>query len=295
LERQRRWGWFFLAPWIFGFFAFTLFPIVASLVFSFTDFNLSTSDNIKWVGLDNWIKLTTDPSVRDSLGVTLGFMVVALPVAILLPLLIATLLNSKYLVGKRFFRTLFYMPYMVPIISSIFVWQAFLNGTSGWLNQILGLFGIKGPSWLLDKNYVFIALVIMGIWGIGNAFLTMLAALQGVPTDMYEAARVDGAGAFLIWRKITVPMISPVIFYNLILSVIGLLQYFAIPYIVGDAGRGRPDNMTFFVNVYLYRTAFQFQEMGYGATLAWLIFLIALAITGLLFATSRFWVYYAGE
>lgn len=294
-QRQRRWGWLFLAPWIIGFFTFTLFPIVASLVFSFTDFNLSKSDAITFVGLTNWQRLLTDPGVRDSLTVTLGFTLVAVPIGLVLPLLLATLLNSKYLVGKRFYRLLFYMPYMVPAISAIYVWMSFLNGQTGWLNKFLGTFGIVGPSWLRDGSYVFAGLLLMGIWGIGNAFLTMMAGLQGVPTDLYEAARVDGAGAFLIWRRITIPLISPILFYNLILSVIGLLQFFVIPYIVGDAGQGNPDNKTYFFNVHLYKTAFTFQDMGYAATLAWLIFIIALVITGFLFATSRFWVYYAGE
>lgn len=294
-QQQRRWGWIFLSPWIFGFFAFTFFPIVASLVFSFTDFNLSKSDEIHFIGLTNWQRLTTDPSVGQALSVTLVFMLLAVPVSIALPLLLATLLNSKYLVGKRIFRTLFYMTYMVPAISAVFVWMAFLNGQTGWLNRILSIFGIQGPGWLQDKTYIFPGLILIGIWGVGNAMLTMLAGLQGVPTDLYEAARVDGAGPFKVWRSITLPMISPVILYNLVLSVIGLLQYFVVPYVVGDAGQGRPDNMTLFANVYLYKTAFTLQDMGYGATLAWLILLIALGITGAIFFSSRFWVYYGGE
>jgi multiple sugar transport system permease protein len=294
-QRQRRWGWIFLSPWIIGFFLFTLFPIAASLVFSFTDFNLSKPDNIQFIGLANWGRLFTDPGVRDSLSVTLTFLLFALPVSLLLPLLIATLLNSKLVAGKRFFRVLFYMPYMVPAISGIYVWQSFLNGQTGWLNRLLAIIGITGPSWLADGSYVFAGMILMGVWGIGNAYLTMLAGLQGVPTDLYEAAKVDGANPLVVWTRITVPMISPVLFYNLILTVIALLQFFVVPYIIGDAGQGRPDNKTYFVNVHLYKTAFTFQDMGYGATLAWLIFIIAIVITGFLFFTSRFWVYYAGE
>jgi len=294
-QQQRRWGWIFLSPWIIGFFAFTFFPIVASLVFSFTDFNLSKSEEIHFIGLTNWQRLFTDPSVSQSLSVTLVFMLMAVPISVLLPLVLATLLNSKYLVGKRIFRTLFYMTYMVPTISAIFVWMSFLNGQTGWLNRVLAIFGIQGPGWLGDKSYVFPGLILMGIWGAGNAMLTMLAGLQGVPTDLYEAARVDGAGPFKVWRSITIPMISPVILYNLVLSVIGLLQYFVVPYVVGDAGQGRPDNMTLFTNVYLYKTAFTLQDMGYGATLAWLILIIAMVITGAIFFSARFWVYYSGE
>jgi multiple sugar transport system permease protein len=132
------------------------------------------------------------------------------------------------------------------------------------------------------------------LWGIGNAMLTTLATMQGVPTDLYEAAEVDGAGPFIRWRKITLPMISPVIFYNLILNTIGIMQYFVVPYVL-SGGTGRPGNRTYFFNIHLYKTAFTFQDMGYGATLAWVIFVIALALTLFLFWTSRWWVFYAGE
>jgi ABC-type sugar transport system permease subunit len=293
-ERQKRWGWFFLSPWLIGFFAFTFIPIIASLIFSFTDFRLTQPDQIKFIGLDNWAKLFADPLALNALRVTFGFALLSLPVAIALPVLLAALLNSKYLVGKPFFRLLFYLPYMVPAISGIFIWQAFLNGQTGWLNRLLRLFGVvEPPNWLGNEFWIGPAMVLMGVWGVGNAMLITLATLQGVPQELYDAAKVDGAGAVTAFFKVTLPMISPVIFYNLILSVIGLLQYFVVPYVL-TRGTGNPNGAAYFFNMHLYRTAFLFQDMGYGATMAWFIFLIAIVLTVILFATSRRWVYYAG-
>ncbi|PJF36992.1 MAG: sugar ABC transporter permease [Candidatus Thermofonsia Clade 1 bacterium] len=293
-EQQRRWGWIFLSPWLIGFFAFTFIPIVASLIFSFTDFTLTRPDRISFVGLNNWLKLFNDPLALNALRVTIGFALLSLPVAIALPVLLAALLNSKYLLGKPFFRLLFYLPYMVPAISGIFIWQAFLNGQTGWLNRLLRLMGIsEPPNWLGNEFWIGPAMVLMGVWGVGNAMLITLATLQGVPQELYDAAKVDGADAVKAFFKITLPMISPVIFYNLILSVIGLLQYFVVPYVL-TRGTGNPNGAAYFFNMHLYRTAFLFQDMGYGATMAWFIFLIAIVLTIILFATSRRWVYYAG-
>jgi len=294
MRQQRIWGWIFLSPWIIGFLAFTAFPIIISFIFTFTDFSLTKPNEINFIGLANYQKMLNDPIAIKSLEVTFRFALWAVPLSIALPLLLATLLNAKNLWAKRLFRTLFYMPYMVPAVSGIFVWASFLNPTSGWMNRILSNIGVDGPNWLLDPFWIYPALYLVGVWGVGNAMLTLLATMQGVPTELYEAAKVDGAGPFTMWRRITVPMISPVIFYNLILSVIGLLQYFVVPYVLTE-GTGRPDRMAFFFNMHLYQTAFSFQDMGYGATLAWFIFVIALALTLILFATSRRWVYYAGE
>lgn len=294
MQQQRRWGWIFLSPWIIGFVVFTAAPIIASFIFTFTNFSLAQPDQISFVGLRNWQKLFSDPMTLTSLGVTIKFAIIAVPFGLLLPLAMATLLNSKHLYGKRIWRTLFYMPYMVPAVSGVFIWMSFLNGQSGWLNRILRMIGISDPpNWLGDERWILPAFMLMGIWGAGNAMLTMLATMQGVPTELYEAADVDGAGAWTKFRKITLPMISPVIFYNLVLSVIGLMQYFVVPYIV-TRGTGQPNNSAYFFNMHLYKTSFTFFDMGYGATQAWLIFLIALVLTIFMFSTARRWVYYAG-
>lgn len=296
LEKQRQiWGWIFLSPWIFGFFAFTLLPMAASLVFSFTDFDLNAVDEISYVGLDNYQHLFEDPRVEESLMATLKFSMIALPLAVSLPILLASLLNSKHLIGKTIFRTLFYMPYMVPVVSATYIWGGVLNSETGWINrfleEVVGL--ANGPDWIFSKTWIYPALNIIGLWGIGNAMLYTLAAMQGVPTELYEAARVDGATAFGTFRHITLPMISPVIFYNLILSVIGLFRYFEVPFILKE-GSGDPGGATMFFNIHLYKTAFTFKQMGYGSTLAWLLFAMAMGSTVLLFITSRYWVYYAG-
>ena len=291
-QQQRLWGWIFLSPWIIGFVIFTAAPIIASLIFTFTDFTLARPGEISFVGLKNWQKLFSDPLAITALGVTIKFAIIAVPIGIILPLALAAMLNSKFLFGKRLWRTLFYMPYMVPAVSGIFIWQSFLNGQTGWLNRILRLIGMDPPNWLQDENWILPAFVLIGVWGIGNAMLTMLATMQGVPTELYEAADVDGAGAWTKFRKITIPMISPVIFYNLVLSVIGLMSYFNVPYII-TRGTGQPNNAAYFYNLHLYKTAFTFFDMGYGATLAWFIFIIALVLNPGLFATSRRWVYYS--
>ncbi len=307
LERQqKRWGLIFLSPWIIGFSLFTALPILISLYWTFTDFSLGSGEPPVFIGLANWQRLFSDADTLLSLSVTLRFAVIAVPVAILLPLGIAALLNAESLIGKPFWRTLFYMPYMVPLVSGIFIWQAFLNGQTGWLNRILRLFGFESetfqpmlnslgfdtlPNWLEDERTVLFGLLLMGIWGSGNAMLTMLASMQGVPKELYEAADVDGAGAWKKFTRITIPMISPVIFYNLVLAVIGLMQYFVVPYIVSS---GQPDDSVFFFNIHFYKTAFTFFDMGYGATLAWFIFIISLILTVLLFTTSGRWVFYSG-
>jgi len=291
-QQQRRWGWIFLSPWLIGFAIFTAVPIVVSFIFTFTEYTISQPDKIRFVGLQNWQKLFNDPLALAALGVTIKFAVFAVPVGLGVPLAMAALLNSKYLWGKPVWRTIFYMPYMVPVVSVIFIWLAFLNGSDGWLNRILRSLGANPPNWIQDERWILPAFVLMGLWGVGNAMLTMLATMQGVPTELYEAADVDGAGGWSKFFKITLPMISPVIFYNLVLGVIGLMQYFIVPWVV-TSGQGNPNNSAYFFNMHLFKTAFLFLDMGYGATLAWVIFIIALVLTLILFATSRRWVYYS--
>jgi multiple sugar transport system permease protein len=292
MRSQRIWGWIFMSPWIIGFLAFTAIPVAAALVFSFTNFQLNKPDEVRFIGLGNYRQLLNDPLLGTSLTVTLSYVVLALPFAIILPIATAALLNSKFLAGKRFFRTLFYMPYIVPIVSAVYIWQGMLNSETGWFNRMLAAVGIAGPDWLNSVVWIYPALVIIGFWGLGNAYLITLAGMQSVPTELYEAARVDGASGWSRFRNITLPMISPVIFYNLILTVIGLFRYFEIPFILKGT-TGYPGNSTWFFNIHFYKTTFAFLNMGYGSTLAWVLFLITLAVTLLLFFTARYWVYYA--
>jgi ABC-type sugar transport system permease subunit len=294
-DSERTWGLIFLSPWIVGFVVFTALPMAASLVFSFASFDLLHLDQgLHFAGLQNWDRLFHDPQVLASLLISVRFALISVPLSLALPLGLALLVNSPRLIGKQIFRTLFYMPYMIPVVATVLVWGGVLNGDSGWLNRFLSWgFGLEGPQWFSDSRWVLVTLSIMGFWGVGNAMLTMLAGLQNVPTDLYEAARVDGAGPVRSFVLITLPMISPIIFYNLTLAIIGAFQYFTQAYIISN-GRGDPNGATLFFNLYLYKSTFAFLDMPYGATLAWLMFVIVLGLTIVLFATANRWVYYAG-
>ena len=304
-RREMKLGLLFLSPWIFGFLVFTLLPMLATLFFSFL--NLKITDGIlskpDFAGLANYQKLFSDPSVWSnstspgSFWVTVKFGLIALPVGIFVPLAIAVLMNNKHLKGPMFFRSMFYMPYIVPFVAAVFLWGGMLNPESGWINRVLIYLGMAKenvPTWANDIHWVYPAYVIMGIWGIGNAMLIMLSGLQGVPTELYDAAKVDGATGWQTFWKVTFPMISPVIFYNLVLSIVGLFQYFLVPLVV-NSGTGRPGGATYFYNLYLYKTFFTYQDMAYGSTLAWFLFVIILIVTITLFGTAKYWVYYAGE
>lgn len=292
-RREALWGYFFLSPFIIGMLAFTLLPMIATFIMTFTNFKLGVG--LEAVGLANYRMLFTDKQVGESLLVTLKYGALALPIGLILPLVLALLLNSRYVAGKSLFRTLFYFPYVIPFIAAIFAWMGLMNPESGWINNVLRAIGVDNPpNWLNDTRWVYPALVILGLWGIGNSMLINLAALQGVPTELYDAARIDGAGWWSALWNVTVPMISPVIFYSLVLTVVGLFQYFLVPLAINN-GTGQPGGATMFYNLYLYKTFFTYQNMAMGATMAWALFLIVLVVTLVLFRTSRYWVYYAGE
>ena len=298
-RREAKWGLLFISPWLIGFLLFYLAPMAASLVFSVMDFTLSAPDEAKFVGLANWQRMVQDENTWVGLGVTLRFALISLPIGLVVAFMVAVLLNSKYLMGRNFFRTLFYAPTMVPGIAATLIWIQVLNPNTGWLNKGLEAIGIQatgtqGLRWLDDPNLIYVAFTFIGLWGIGNAVLINLAALQGVPTELYESAEIDGAGFVRKLRHITVPLVTPVIFYNLVLSMVGLLQYFIVPWVLNQ-GSGYPEGSTRFYMINFYKQAFTFQNMGYGATLAWLLFIISLVITLFLFGTGRYWVYYAGE
>lgn len=288
-----RWGMLFISPWVIGFFLFTLIPMVVSFLMTFTNFNILQPDEVAFIGLDNYRRFFSDPDLRASLEATFKFFVLAIPFAIFQPVLMAALLVSKPLAGKRYFMTLFYMTYMVPVVSAILIWRGMLNPETGWINRALEVIGIAGPDWLNSTTWVYPALILIGLWGVGNAMLFMTIGMQNVPTEMYEAAEVDGAGYLRKQWSITLPLVTPIIFYNLVLAVIGLFQYFTIPYIL-SRGTGEPGNATLFYNIHFYRTAFRFQEMGYGSALAWLLFFIAMTITVLIFWSAKYWVYSPG-
>ena len=291
---EARSGLLFLSPWMIGFLAFTLIPVVATLIFTFLNIKLNQEQPLRFVGLDNYLALFGDPQVWDSLLVTLKFAAISLPVAVILPFAVALLLKSRSLRASSLFRVLFFLPYVVPFVAGVLIWAQMLNSDSGWINGLLGLVGIQGPDWLNDPSWVYPGLVIIGVRGIGGGIIVNQAGLKGIPTELYDAARIDGAGWWGQLRHVTLPMMSPVIFYTLVLGVVEVLQYFLVPLVLNQ-GTGEPGGTTRFYNLYLYQTFFSYQDMSYGATLAWLLFLLTLAITGVLFWSARFWVYYAGE
>jgi ABC-type sugar transport system permease subunit len=292
-RRSAAWGLLFVGPWIIGFLLFTLGPLVASLVLSLTDFNLVRPEAAKFIGLDNYAQLTTDPLVIAGLVVTAKFALLAVPVTMAASLAVALLVNSPRLIGRSAFRTLFYMPIQIPLVASTLVWIGFLNPETGWLNGLLSLVGIQGPDWTNNATWVYPALTLIGLWGIGNFMLINLAGLQSVPTELYEAARIDGAGPWSMFRRITIPLMSPILLYNLVISLITTFQYFTQAYVLTN-GRGDPNNATLFINLDLFREAFVNNHMGYAAAIGWLLFVIVLVLTLVLFAVARKRVYYAG-
>jgi len=294
-RRETLIGLAFLSPWIIGFILFTLLPMLATLGFTFTNINLNQQESVRFVGLENYAMLLRDSQVWESLLVTLKFGAISLPIGLALPLFLAIILNSRHVKAQSFFRTMCYMPYVVPFVAGVFAWGGMLSPENGWINDALRAIGVANPPyWINDTTWVYPALVIMGVWGVGSSMIINLAGLQGIPTELYDAAKVDGAGWWATLFNVTLPMISPVIFYSLTLGIVGVFQYFLVPLVLNN-GTGAPGGATMFYNLYLYKTFFTFQNMSYGAAQAWLLFIIILIITAILFKTSKYWVYYAGD
>lgn len=298
-RREARWGYAFIAPWIIGFVLFWAVPIGASLVFSTLDFQLTDPGATSFVGTSNWERALSDPNTWTALAATFRLTVLFLPLSLVVALGLALLLNSKHLRAAGFFRLLFYMPSMVPLVAGILIWQQVLNPQTGWVNRIIGLTGVnatgaEGIRWFDNPVLVLFAFSFIGLWGIGNAMMINLAGLQGIPTELYEAAAIDGAGWWRRLRSITLPLLSPVMFYNLVIGSVLIMQYFVVPWVLFGA-TGRPDGASRFLLVHFYQQAFVFGDMGYGAALAWFIFLVVAALTGVLFGTARYWVHYGTE
>ena len=293
-RREARQGYLFISPCIIGFLAFTALPMLATLAFTFLNLTLAQEEPVRFVGLDNYARLFGDSRVWASLAVTFKFAVIWLPVSIVVPFVLALALNSKLLIGSSVMRALLFMPYVVPFVAGVLIWNANL-GQEGWLDNALRFLGWSDPpNWLFDTTFIYPGLVLMGIWGVGAGIVVNLAGLRGIPTELYEAARIDGAGSAAQLRHVTIPMMSPILFYTLILGVVEVLQYFLVPLVLKN-GTGEPGGTTLFFNLNLYQTFFTFQELSYGATMAWLLFGIALGTTLILFRLSRRWVFYAGE
>jgi ABC-type sugar transport system permease subunit len=291
--REAIWGFVFIGPWLIGLLLFTAGPIVASLVMSLTNFDLLHADQTRFVGLDNYAQMAADPLVAQALIATFKFALIAVPLTMAASLGFALLLNHPRLAFKGALRTLVYMPIMIPLVASTLVWTGFLNTETGWLNKFLASVGITGPDWINNEVWIYPALSLMGLWAIGNFMIINIAGLQSVPTELYEAARIDGAGWWKSFRRITIPLMSPVLLYNLVIVLIATFQYFTQAYTMTN-GRGDPNNATLFINLELFREAFVFSKMGYGAAIAWLLFAIVVVLTLALFLFTRKRIYYAG-
>ncbi len=292
-RREAFWGFVFVSPWITGLVLLTAGPLIASFVLSLTDFNLVNPEAVRFVGIDNYVHLASDPLVKQGLLVTFKFAAISIPVTMIASLAVALLVNSPRLFGRNIFRTLFYMPIQIPLVASTLVWMGFLNTETGWMNAIIGVFGVQGPDWINSETWIYPALTLFGLWGIGNFMLISLAGLQAVPTTLYEAARIDGAGGWVMFRRITIPLMSPILLYNLVICLITTFQYFTQAYVLTN-GRGDPNNATLFINLDLFHEAFRDNRMGYAASIGWLLFAIVLVLTVALLWFARTRVYYAG-
>jgi multiple sugar transport system permease protein len=283
-------GYLLVSPWIIGFVVFMLGPMIASAYISFTNWDLVSSP--KWVGVANFNRMIfADPLVIQALKVTTIYAFSAVPLRVLGGLFLAVLLNQN-IKFKSLIRTIFYLPSVVSGVAVAMLWLWVFNSDFGLLNTLLYFIGIDGPAWLSDTKAVLPAFIIMSLWGVGGSMVIYLAGLQGVPTDLYEAAEVDGAGAVVKFWNITLPMISPVIFFNLIMGIISALQIFNQAYIMTQGG---PQNASLFLMLYLYFNAFEYFKMGYASALAWLIFFYIVLLTLFVFLTSSRWVFYSGS
>ncbi len=286
-ERQSFWnGIAFTAPWLIGLSVFTLYPVVASLYYSFCDYSVLQAP--VWTGAENYTRLFRDDLFWLSLKNTLIFAALSIPFGTVVSLSLALLLNCE-VKGTPLFRTIFYLPSIVPLVASSMLWLWIFNGSYGLLNfalnPILGLFGAKAPTWLTDPNWAKPALVMMGLWGVGNSMVIYLAGLQDVPKELYEAAEIDGATPWRQFWHVTLPMLSPVIYFNVIMGIIGSLQTFTQAFIMTGPD-GPPARSTLFYALYLFTTAFYDLRMGYASAMAWILFIIIVILT--VFATKWF-------
>ena len=282
-------GYLFILPAVLGFFLWTAGPMVFSAWISFHEWDLLRDP--EWIGLGNYRRMLDDPLFWKSLRVTFAFVFIFVPLFQLLSFAIALLLNANAR-GISFFRTAYYLPTIVPVVASSVLWSWVFNSEFGLLNSVLRRFGFTKILWLQDPDYALFSIIVMSLWTFGGTMVIYLAGLQGIPQHLYEAAAIDGAGPWRRFRDVTMPMMSPVIFFNLVLGFISALQTFTQAYIITDGG---PQNSTLFFALYLYRKAFRDFPMGYAAALAWVLFGIVLLFSLLLFRSFGRMVYYEDE
>lgn len=288
---RREWlaCYLFIAPAALGLLLFAVVPIITSLYYSFTDYQIGQAP--AWSGLSNYAAMAADPLFWQSLKVTVLYSLGSVPLGLAGGLALALLLNQRVR-GLALWRTIYYLPSVLGGVPVALLWVWIFNPQFGLFNTILRLVGVRGPDWLGDPHWALPSLILMSLWSVGGGMIIYLAGLQGIPTDFYEAAEIDGAGELAKFRHVTLPLLTPVIFFNLITGMIYSLQTFTQGYVMTQGG---PENATLFYVLFLYDNAFQFLKMGYASALAWILFAIIIALTLVLFRSAGRWVYYEGE
>ncbi|GAB2695406.1 carbohydrate ABC transporter permease [Paenibacillus thermoaerophilus] len=289
LWRQDRTAYLFLLPWLVGFFGLTLGPMIGSFYLSLTKYNLLNAP--QWLGLDNYAQIfAEDELFRRSIALTFQYVLLAVPLRLFFALMVAMALN-KGIRMLGIYRTVYYIPSLLGgSVAIAIVWRKMFDG-DGLVNLFLKLFGVEGPSWIAHPDYVLYTIITLAVWQFGSAMVIFLAGLKQIPAELYEASEVDGAGKFRQFFRITLPLLSPVIFFNLVMSMIGSFQVFTPGYVIGD-GRGGPIDSTMFYTLYLYLKGFSFFDMGYASALAWILLAIIGVFTAVMFVTSKYWVFY---
>lgn len=291
-RREQRLGYVFISPWIGGLLLFSALPIIASLALSFMHWDIYQSPT--WIGLDNFERLFRDDLFYKSMRVTLTYSAMSIPLSLVLGLMLSLLLNLK-LKGINFFRTLFYLPSVLTGVAVSMVWLWILNSDYGLLNSFLSTIGIEGPQWLKDPKWIVPSYVIMSLWGVGGSAILFLGGLQNIPEQLYEAAKIDGAGTLRRFWKVTLPLLTPTLFFLLLMGIIDSFQVFTQAYIINGRGAGGPDNAGLFYMLYLYQNAFKQFDMGYASAMAWIGGLLSLILALIVYTTQNKWVYYEAE
>lgn len=288
-SQEAVWFYLLILPWLIAFLIFTLFPMMASLYYSFTEYNAIQPP--QFIGVKNFATLFNDALFWKSMRVTFVYTGIAVPLGLGISLMLAVLMNTR-VPGMRVIRTIYYLPSVLPEVVTGLVWVWIFNPDFGLLNYIIYMVsGVKGPNWLGSEAWVMPALIISGLWGMGSGVLIFLASLQSVPQELYEAAELDGASILRRFFNVTIPMVSPVILFNLLMGAIGSLQTFARVYVLTAGG---PNYGSYFYNLYLYNNAFSYFRLGLASAQAWILFVVIMILTLIILKTSGRWVYYAG-
>ncbi|WP_077623207.1 carbohydrate ABC transporter permease [Sediminibacillus massiliensis] len=292
-RREALQGYVFVFPWVFGFIVFMAGPMLFSLYASFTDYDVTSRMN--FIGLANFKELfTQDSFFWVSLYNTLYYVIWTVPITTVGAILLSVFLTGG-VPGMRVFRTLYYLPAVLSGVAVFLLWMQLLAPSAGLINIVLEWFGIRGPSWLFDPAWTKPALILMKTWAVGASMLLYLAVLQNVPDQLYEAAELDGANAWHRFRHITLPMITPVIFFDIVTTTIGGFQVFQEALVMSPEGDGGPQSSMLFYNFYMYKQAFEQFNMGYASAMAWILFMVIMVITLLNLKVGKKWVYYEGE